>query len=154
MAFLDWTTHGYSSASGMRNALCDAAVEHQRTVNYSNYSICQRVLGVSFNMFSFLKNKELLYKLAVVGNLLLTALENGSFWHRIAGINTSVFTIAVSKPSQGRRKLFKFCPCSVLGCFFLMLLIWKLISLDRKCASTTRNFYRDSPCNNRTFNCC
>lgn len=107
----------YSSASGMRNALCDAAVEHQRTVNYSNYSICQRVQGVSFNMFTLLKNKELLLKLAVVGNLLLTALENGSFWHRIAGINTSVFTIIVSKPRK-EKKLFKICICSVLGCFF------------------------------------
>lgn len=78
----------------MRNALCDAAVEHHRIANYSNHFICQspRVFLICF-LFLFSLKKKYYMNWLYLEILLLTALENGSFCHRIAGSNTSIFTI-------------------------------------------------------------
>lgn len=158
MTFLDWTTScGYSSASGMRNALCDAAVDHHRIANYSNHSICQ---SPSFFLICFLFyfhwKKNYYMNWLYLEILLLTALENGSFYHRIAGSNTSIFTITACLIQPRKEKgLFKFCPCSLLHCFFNAVNnLQTVISLDRKCASNASNFYTASPCKERGFNCC
>lgn len=90
----------------MRNALCDAAVEHHIIVNYFNHSICQST-RFFFNMFSFLFSLKKNYYMnwLYLEILLLTVLENGSFCHRIAGSNTSVFTITacLSQTKEGER---------------------------------------------------